>query len=217
MVQTPSDKEKNMKHILSTLALTTTLLVGGTASAKTIIPQPAANSKILATFYDGNPSDGGTLVESDFQVVLTDSTIGKSINDVEDANYIKLDVDDISLVFEVPGPMSTTVSLQGVNNDADFNLGEVTNAIQQALAGNANLAIFTDDDGIVRGFYAFAPGESTRLDVADASQLLLFSSQTAVTYNVLSPGTRDLDNVQVDSGNGNYVSLFNLALSENLM
>jgi hypothetical protein len=204
-----------MNRIVTTLALAGTLLLGGLASAQTSQPLPAANSKIIATFYDGNPYDGGTLVESDFTVELSNNSIGKTINGVEDANYIMLNIGEDNLAFEVQGEMSTNAQLSGVNNGEDIKLGEVVNDIVASLQGSTYLAIFTDSDGIVTGFYTFDEERIPNVNVPEADYVVFVYQDTSTFFQTVNPGTRSLESVNVKLNDGEETTLFNYALTLN--
>jgi len=166
-----------MKKVLG-IFVAAVLLIGSAASAQTSVSLPDLSSGISATFYDSDPYDGGELVESDFTVTLTDSSVGKAIDLDGDADYIVLEIDGIELAFETTGVTTTNSTVVEVNDGDNLQLSEVVSAIYDAAEGETELAIFTDD-GIVTGFYSHQAGVDTNIDISDADTLIVASADQA--------------------------------------
>lgn len=199
-----------MKKVLSLLTVAA-LLFGGAASAQQSVSQ-LTDEAIIVTFYDDNPYDGGELVDSNFSVKLTDSSIGKAIDLEDDASYLMLTVNGQELVFETWGATSTSsTNLKNVNDGETLTLGDVSRAIYSAAAGETELAIFTSD-GVVTGFYSMYPGADTNIDVSEADHLLIASSAASMVYEVENPGATKLSHVNVVI-DGEAVALSRLNLS----
>ncbi len=161
-----------MKKVLGIL-MVIALLVGSAASAQNSLSLTQLGS-IPVTFYDGNPSDGGSQVSTAFAVSVQNTSIGRKLD--VDANYIVLNVDGTELIFNTWGVISTTETpLKDVNGGASLSLGEVVQDIYAAANGEKELAIFTDSDGVVTGFYSFYPGVMPAINLLDASYTILKS------------------------------------------
>lgn len=91
-----------MKKLIA-LLLTGTLLLGSASFAQ--------GTKVAATFYNGIPSDTGSIVTDDFgqsvTATLVSQSIGEKIDDLEDAEYVSLNVADNDFVFEIYGGDTT--------------------------------------------------------------------------------------------------------------
>ena len=208
-----------MKSILSTLAVAT-LLVGGTTLAQETSSLPASDSPITATFYDDNPYGGGEALEGSAQgsvvsVNLNSATLGSNVSDSDDADFVLIEVGDGGLAFDIAGGGSpNSIQLQGVNDGESMTLAEVAEAMNAALNGDTNLAVFVDGDAVVTGFYTFAEGNVPNVDVDEAAYVVLtWDGQVNVFEATADPGARPLENVQVQTAEGQTVSLFNLSLA----
>jgi hypothetical protein len=205
------EKGNTMKKIVS-LLVAGALLVGtvGFAQEKAMARQ---STGIQATFYDGIPSENGALVTNDFgQVIeanLVSSSIGKKIDGLADADYINLQVADQTLVFEIFGGDTTNeMTLDATTNSSSdsegttISLGQVTAALENAQ----NVAVFTDGDGVVQGFYTFTANNLPNINVEDAERLTLMSQNSVTTFTTIDPGAVKLDSVLVLQGE-EYVPL----------
>ena len=212
-----------MKGIISTLAVAGTLLAGGMGSAQTTQTLPAPDTAIWATFYDGNPFGSGERLTADNfndlridRVRLTDSSVGKNIDDVENADFIKLSIGEGELAFEVWGVTNTaSTQLKGVNDGDTLQLGRVVSDLTRAMKGETNLAIFTDSDGVVTGFYTFDENRVPNVSVEEADYLVVAYDGNVSTLTTRDPGIRSLGSVAVDTGNGQYLTLARLASLNN--
>ena len=158
-----------MKKVLALISALV-LLIGSAASAQSNLSL-TQNSNIPVSFYSGNPSEGGSEVSSTFDVYLSDTSIGKKL--YVDANYIVLDINGTELIFDTWGVTSTTNTyLRDVNDGESITLGQVVNDIYAAASGEKELAIFTDSDGVVTGFYSFYPDVEPNTNVSGATYLL---------------------------------------------
>lgn len=205
-----------MKSLITTLALAGTLLLG-TAAAQSAQLLPAADSSIIGTFYDGNPNDGGTAVEDAYHRPVTETfttgNLGSRLHDVDEADYLTLAVGDADVVFEVSGADASpnALTLRGVNADEAITLAEVVRDISAALEGDADLAIFTDEDGVVTGFYSFE-GNLPNVEVEDASTLTLTYQGSVYTYAVRDEHvSAPLDTVSVQLDDGSFTTLASLS------
>jgi hypothetical protein len=199
-------KENIMKKLIA-LLLTGTLLLGSASLAQT---------KVEATFYDGIPSDTGSIVTDDFgqsvTATLVSQSIGEKIYNLEDADYVSLNVANNNFVFEIYGGDTTNemTLVADTNDGATISLGEVTNAFDGAANTDLQLALFSDEDGVVQGFYTFTSSNIPNVVTTDAVTLTLVNSAGATTYQVVDSGTIALENVQVLQGEA-YVSLYHVA------
>ena len=158
-----------MKKVLALISALV-LLIGSAASAQSNLSL-TQNSNIPVSFYSGNPSEGGSEVSSTFDVYLSDTSIGKKL--YVDADYIVLDINGTELIFDTWGVTSTTNTyLRDVNDGESITLGQVVNDIYAAASGEKELAIFTDSDGVVTGFYSFYPDVEPNINVSGATYLL---------------------------------------------
>ena len=183
-----------MKTVASLLAA---LLIGGAVSAQTS-PTPIRATDIRATFFNGNPFDGGSLIETDFAVQPTDSSVGRAIalDEAERADYVLLSSDERQLAFETSSVTSTIATRLKVGNTV-LSLGEVTEALYDTAAGETQLAIFTDADGVVTGFYDFAAGVDIAVDVDEADVLLVAVDGAGQSYVVADSAAATLGRVAV--------------------
>lgn len=204
-----------MKKLLASLAVAG-LLVSSTAVFAA--DEPLVNTSIYASFYDDLPSDGGELVEDDFFndpiiVKLSPSNIGEKIENIDDASYIALSLRNSQLLFEIAGGDNTNdLTFVDVNNGDDLNLSDVVSGITNALTGSTDLAIFTDSDGVVTGFYTFTGDAAPIIDVTEADFLTLSTNGDLVTFKTVDPGSRPLLSVNVYSDDGTLEPLHTLAL-----
>jgi hypothetical protein len=193
-----------MKKLIA-LLLTGTLLLGSASLAQ--------GTKVEATFYDGIPSDTGSIVTDDFGQSVTASlvsqSIGEKIYNLEDAQYVSLNTADTSFVFKIYGGDTTNemTLVADTNDDSSISLGEVTNAFDGAANTDLQLAILSDEDGVVQGFYTFTASNIPTVVTTDAVVLTLVNSTGVTTYDVVDSGTVSLENVQVLQGE-EYVSLY---------
>lgn len=190
-----------MKRIIRAVMIISLLLTVAMTYAQSIIPLPDADTAIVATFYDGNPFGSGKLQSTDFTVLLSGTSIGRAIHDVEDANYVMLDLAGTEIAFETWGITSTTsTALKNVNNGENMLLGDAVQDIYAALTGGKELAIFTNNDGIVKGFYSYYPDVDTNVNVKDADLLMVFEDTTCTVYETADAGATKLKyiNVSVD-------------------
>ena len=101
-----------MKKLIA-LLLTGTLLLGSASLAQT---------KMKATFYDGIPSDTGSIVTDDFgqsvTATLVSQSIGEKIYNLEDAHYVSLNVADNTFVFEIYGGDTTNEMTLAANTNS---------------------------------------------------------------------------------------------------
>ena len=206
-----------MKTLVASLALAGTLVAGTVASAQNVVSLPAADTPIVATFFDGNPADGGDILESSLwgpiEVELDDSAIGEQIDDVEDADYLVLTVGDTSLTFDTTGGSSkNTIHLEydGEALDGDHTLADVVDDITAALEGESELAVFTDADGVVTGIYTYTGGNLPNVDVAEAGQVLVSRDGQLETFETVTSGVRPLETVGVVNSAGKTVPLGSL-------
>jgi hypothetical protein len=201
-----------MKKVVS-LLLIGALLVGtvGFAQEKAMARQ---NTGINATFYDGIPSETGSLVTDDFgqaiRATLVSSSIGRKIDGLEDAKYINLQVADQTFVFKIFGGDTTNeMTLEATTNDssdadgATISLGEVTAVLAN---GNRDVAIFVDGDGVVQGFYTYTATNLPIINVEDAETVMLMGQNGVTTFETTDPGIVKLDSVLVLQGD-QYVPL----------
>ena len=210
-----------MKSILGTLAVAGTLLVGGMALAQETSSLPESDSPITATFYDGNPYGDGEVLEGSAQgstvsVNMTRMSLGSNVSNSDDADFVLLEVGEGGgLAFDISGGGSpNSISLQGINNGESMTLASVAEDINAALNGDANLAIFIDGDAVVTGFYTFDEGNVPNVNVDDAAYVVLtFNGQVNVFEAAADPGDRSLEDVQVQTADGQTISLFNLSLA----
>jgi hypothetical protein len=199
-----------MKRLIA-LALTGTLLIGsaGFAQEKAMARQ---NAGIQATFYDGIPSQTGSLITDDFGQAVTaslvSSSIGRTIHDLEDAKYINLQVANHNFVFKMFGGDTTNeMTLAATTNDLNdadgttISLGEVTAALNNAVTGKQMVAIFIDGDDVVQGFYTFTTTNLPTVNVEDADTLMLLSQNGVTSFEIADPGTVRLDTVLVKENN----------------
>jgi hypothetical protein len=192
-----------MKKIFA-LLLTATLLLGSLSLAET---------KVAATFYDGIPSDTGSVVTDDFgqsvTATLVSQAIGEKIYNLEKASYIELQAAHTNFDFQIYGGDTTNeMTLVGATNTSDdsISLGEVTNAFDGALNSDLQLAIFSDDDGVVTGFYTFVAGDLPTVSTTDAVTLTIVTKDGVTAYETLDAGTVKLENVSILQGD-DYVAL----------
>jgi hypothetical protein len=192
------------------LLLTGTLLIG-TASFAQQVP------KITATFYDGIPSDTGAMVTDDFgqavAATLVSNAVGQKIEGLEDAKYVNLQVGEQAFVFKLFGGDTTNeMTLASRTNPSSgedgttVSLGQVTTILNHALTDDEHVAIFTNDDGIVQGFYTYTATNLPTITVEDADTLTLLSRTGAETFQIADPGTVKLASVLVLQDD-NYVPL----------
>jgi hypothetical protein len=196
-------KENIMKKLIA-LLLTGTLLLGSASFAQ--------GTTVEATFYDGIPSDTGSIITDDFgqsvTATLVSQSIGEKIYNLEDADYASLNVADNNFVFEIYGGDTTNemTLVADTNDNPNISLGEVTNAFDGAANTDLQLAVFSDEDGVVQGFYTFTSSNIPNVVTTDAVALTLVNSAGATTYQVVDSGTISLENVQVLQGE-DYVPL----------
>ena len=193
-----------MKKILGLLAAA--LFVGSVVSAQTPTPidtatsfsLPSQDEVIGALFYNDDPFAGGELVDGQYRIGVSDSSIGQSINADEDISYAVLVVEDTDLVFSTPGITSTATPSLTVNNDEQLSIRDVARALYTANGDDKQLAIFIDEDGLVSGFYEHYAGVELEVHVPDAEYLILASADTSYVYEVADSGATQLSNVGVD-------------------
>lgn len=171
-----------------------------------------------ATFYDGIPSKNGKMLEDDFGQVLEASlvsnAIGQKIYDIEDAKYIDVEMGDQNLIFKIFGgdttnemTLAATTNVTTGQDGTSISLGDVVADFEAAQSGEQNIAVFTDGDGVVTGFYTFTATNLPNINVKDAETLTLVSQQGVTALQVNDPGATRLASVQVLEGS-NYVPLF---------
>ncbi len=202
-----------MKKILALLL--GTLLVGSA-----LAQQPS----LQATFYDGIPSKTGALITDDFgqtiAVNLVSNTIGKKIYDIDEASYIALQVGNDTLVFKIFGGDTTNEMTLSVNSDAPNTEDHTTMNLGQVVAMLENettpLAVFRDDDGVVRGFYSYEAANLPTVAVDDAETLTLLHGTSTETLQIADPGTVKLESVMVLQGS-DYVPLEHTLAFEKVM
>ena len=202
-----------MKGILSTLVVAGTLLVGSAAMAQVTRSLPEADSPLTAIFYDGNPFDGGAVLEgntagSTVKANLTSSSLGIKVDNSEDADFVLIQVGPrAGLAFDIQGGGSpNSISLTGVNGSDDLKLADVAEDLHAAFENEANLAIFINEDGVVTGFYAFEEGNAPNINVDDAAYIVLtFNGQVNVFQSPGNPGARPLEDVRVEIGDGESI------------
>lgn len=198
--------------------MTGTLLVTGFALAE--------GMEAKATFYDGIPSENGTMLEDDFgqpvEATLVSNAIGQKIYDIEDATYINVQVGEQNLVFNIFGgdttnemTLATATNVTTGQDGTNLSLGEVVADLDGVQRGEQNVAVFVNDDGIVTGFYTFTATNLPNINVEKAETLLLFSQQGVKTLQVDNPGAVRLASVLVLE-NGNYIPLFQTPYLESL-
>jgi hypothetical protein len=126
-----------MKKLIA-LFLTGTLLLGSASFAQ--------ETTVEATFYDGIPSDSGSVLTDDFgqsvTATLHSHAIGEKIANLENAEYVSLNVAGNDFVFEIYGGDTTnemTLVAETINNPT-ISLGEVTNAFDGAANTDLQLA-----------------------------------------------------------------------------
>ena len=196
-----------MKRIINTLIVGALFLLSASVAAQIIVPLPGADEAIVATFYDGNPFAGGDLVDTSTTVLLRDTSIGRKLHNIKDADYIVLSIAGTRLAFETWGITSTTSTpLKGINDGEYMLLGEVVQGIYDALLEEKELAIFTDADGVVKGFYSYYQGKNTLVDAPDAETLMHFVKDTCTIYEATNTKATRLDYVTVQVA-GKSISL----------
>jgi hypothetical protein len=197
-----------MKKLLA-LLVTATLLLGSISLAET---------SVQATFYDGVPSDTGSVVTDDFgqsvTATLVSQSIGEKIYNIDGASYVSLAAADTNFVFEIYGGDTTNeMTLVSASNDSDtISLGEVTNAFDGALNTDLQLAIFSDEDGVVTGFYTFVAGNFPTVSTTDGVTLTLVNANGVTTFQTVDEGTVALDHVMVLQGS-TYIPLYSMVNS----
>lgn len=206
-----------MKTLVASLLLAGTLVTGSLASAQNVVNLPAEDTPIVATFFDGNPADGGELIEDGLwgaiEVELDDSAIGEQIDDIEEADYLVLTVGDTSLTFDTTGGSSKNsihLVYDGEALDDASSLAEVVDDITAALEGEADLAVFTDADGVVTGFYNYTDANLPTVDLSEADQVLVSFDGQLETYQTATSGVRSLESVSVIDSAGETVVLGSL-------
>jgi hypothetical protein len=198
-----------MKQILA-LVLVGGLLVGSMSLAQDMTAK--------ATFYDRIPSENGARLEDDFgqpvEATLVNSSVGQKIYDIEDAHYISLQTDEQTLLFKIFGgdttnemTLDTKTNLMTGQDGNSISLGNVVADLEAAQNGEQHLAVFTNSDGVVTGFYTFTATNLPDVNVSDAETLTLFAQQSVTTLQVDDPGSVRLASVLVLE-NGTYKPLF---------
>lgn len=194
-----------MKKLLA-LFVTGTLLLGGISLAET---------NVQATFYDGIPSSTGSVITDDFgqpvEATLVSHAIGEKIYHLEAARYVSLAAADNNFVFKIYGGDTTNemdlVSTTNTLGSTTITLGEITNAFDGALNSDLQLAIFSNDDGVVTGFYTFIASDLPTVSTTDAVTLTLVSKAGVSSYQTVDQGTVKLENVTILQGSS-YVPLY---------
>ena len=204
-----------MKKALSLLSAV--LLVGGLSSAQEVMNTPAADTPIMATFYDGEPFGNGDAIEDDFGDVVeakfTDSPIGEHIDGLEGEDYVVLSVGDLSFTFDTMGgdrPSTIQPVYDGDSLDGDLSLADVVSFITTTLAGKDGLVVFTDEDGVVTGFYRYIPGEDypPAIDISSETEAVtVIRDGEVMTFETSSGGARPLEYVNVTDSAGELVLL----------
>jgi hypothetical protein len=178
----------------------------------------AENMEAKATFYDGIPSENGQMLEDDFgqvvQATLVSNAIGQKIHNIEDAQYIDVKMGEQNIVFEIFGgdttnemTLAATTNVTTGQDGTSISLGDVVADLEAAQGNEQSVAVFTNDDGVVTGFYTFTATSLPNINVTDAETLMLISQQGVTTLQVNDPGATRLASVQVLE-NGNYTPLF---------
>jgi hypothetical protein len=226
MIETPrwfNHLERNsMKNIMGKkvigFVLTGALLVSSVSLAESM--------KTTATFYDGIPSENAQRLEDDFgqvvQATLVSNAIGQKIHNIEDAKYIDVQMGEQNLVFKIFGgdttnemTLATMTNVTTGQDGTSISLGDAVADLEAARGNEQNVAVFTDDDGVVTGFYTFTATNLPTINVEDAETLTLISQQGVTTLQVNDPGVTRLASVQVLEG-GNYLPLFQTPYLETL-
>ena len=198
-----------MKSLFTSLALASTLLVGGLAAAQ------STRVVATATFYDNDPAAGGQEVAS---ATLTDSPISKTFadsEDMEDAEYVTLQVGEASGTFELASGgtsnITVLVALDGLGGESDLSLARIVNTLQKAADGDVNLAVFRDEDGVITGFYDFPDNVNPNVRVGDAETVTFFVDGQSGTFDVQPTGDTKLSDVRINM-DGEFRSLFQVSL-----
>ena len=202
-----------MKKVLATLGVASVLLVGTLVSAQDTSDLPT-DSDIVATFYDGNPYDGGEAVG--VSKTLNIGNLGSRINDIEDADFVLLQAGEGGLAFEISSGENSPIGMDitGINGGNTLRLSDVYDDVADALNGKGNFAAFIDENGAVVGFYTFSDQAAPNVDVDDAAYVVLTYNGQATVFNTRTSDARPLGQVSVDV-EGESVSLQNLALRAN--
>lgn len=199
-----------MKTLVASLALAGTLIAGSMASAQNVVSLPAADTPIVATI-DGNPADGGALIEGGLWgpvvATLDDSAIGEQIDGVEDADYLVLTVGDTSLTFDTKGSSKNSIHLvyDGGAFDGEPTLADVVSYITAALEGEAEIAVFTDVDGVVTDVYSYTDANLPTVNVSEADQVLVSHDGQLETFETATSGVPTLESLSVLNSAGEIV------------
>jgi len=206
-----------MKTLIASLALAGTLVVGTLASAQEVASVPAADTPIMATFYDGNPFGSGEVIEDEYgnviEVSLTDSPIAEHIDSLDDEDYVVLEVGDQSFTFDTLGGDATSnihLEYDEARLDGEPILHDMLASLTALMAGDAELAIFTDADGVVTGLYRYAGDTdgNPNIDVSsDTAQVTISSDGELMTFDTSDSGAMPLENVSVTTSAGEVVAL----------
>ena len=183
-----------MKRLLGLVLIAGLLSVS--ASAQEAQLWPDTGDGLNATFYNGDPFDGGELVETDFRVALRDTSVGKAIHLDSGADHVLISVGGLELAFETEGVTNTSSTRVTAGEGETLLLAEVVASLHDASEGETNLAVFTDG-GVVTGFYEFSQGHSAPIAVDEADQLIVATADGANVFEVISAEVSRLGNVSV--------------------
>ena len=206
-----------MKTLVASLVLAGTLVTGTLASAQEVASVPAADTPIMATFYDGNPFGSGEVIEDEYgnviEVSLTDSPIAEHIDGLEDESYVVLEVGDQSFTFDTLGGDATSnihLEYDEERLDGEPLLHDALASLTALMAGDAELAVFTDADGVVTGLYRYAGDTdgNPNIDISsDTAQVTISRGGELLTFETSDSGAMPLRDVSVTNSAGEVVSL----------
>lgn len=114
-----------MRKATLILTLVGAVLLGGIASAQSRAIFEVPNVMAEVTFYDGNPADGGEVLET---MRINNSPIARPIKNAENTEYLTLDIDNQMYTVKTFGSgadkNSVYLDMNGVAREDALTLGQ---------------------------------------------------------------------------------------------